>query len=83
MVQQIASNGKLGTRYVDQSNYFEECGCVNSPVVSSSGHIYVLGEEDEIVELPSDLSSATAPKRVFQMPVAANCIEVKCPYVKA
>jgi hypothetical protein len=83
IVQDVEPNGTLGTRYVDQGNFFEECDCANSPVVTPTGQIYVLGEEDEIDEIPSNLSSATAPKRLFQMPVPANCTEAECPYVES
>ncbi len=65
VVQQLEPSGKLGSRYVDETDFFEECECVNSPVVTPSGNIYVLGELDELDELPSNLNSATAPTHVF------------------
>ena len=76
-LQAIEPNGELGPRWIDEKGYFEECGCLNSPAVTSSGHILVLGEEDEIEELPSNLSSSSEVKLVFQMPVIQNCGEGK------
>ena len=63
VVEQVTSEGKLGSRWVDESDFFEECECLNSPVVTSTGHIYLLGELDELDEIPSSLKGA--PKRLF------------------
>lgn len=73
-LQQVTSTGTLGARYVDEGNFFEECGCVGSPAVSSTGHVYVIAERDEIVEIPAGFKSSEEPKRK----IALAC-EVGCP----
>ena len=55
--------------------------------MTSAGKILVLGEEQEVTELPSDLSSATAPKQAFALPTYRECVlerennkEPPCPF---
>lgn len=76
----ISEKGEVASRWVDESGFFEECGCVNSPVVTSTGHIYVLSGEGEIDEIPSSLESKTAAKQVFKLPNAESCLEITCPW---
>ncbi len=82
VVQAIEPSGVLATKWSDEKGFFSECGCINSPAVTSAGHILVIGEENEIDELPSNLSPAGEVKQVYELPVAADCVEVKCPYVE-
>ncbi len=89
----ISESGKIETDWEDSANFFEKCGCVNSPVVTSSGKILVLGNElQEITELPSDLGTGT-PKRAFWLPRSLECEELEhekeqgksvelCPFVE-
>jgi hypothetical protein len=64
-LEQVTEAGKLGARWVDKENYFE--GEAVSPAVSANGNVYVDdpdGHEigiDEIDEIPSNFSDATAP----------------------
>jgi hypothetical protein len=89
----ISEEGKIEKVWEDKTKYFEkECGCVNSPVVTSSGKILVLGERlegpEEVVELPSTLESGTAPKQAFWLPRSRECEErvnnkeAPCPFVE-
>jgi PKD domain len=76
-LQKIESNGKLGARWIDETNSLEECECLNSPVVSpTNGKVYVLNEFDGIEEIPSNFSSSTGAKLVFSL----FCEEVVCPF---
>jgi hypothetical protein len=77
VLQRVTSKGVLGARYVDsreelnpetnkveEKSFFEECDCANSPVVTSAGHVYVVNNENQILEIPADFNGATAPKPV-------------------
>jgi hypothetical protein len=72
VLQRIAETGKIAARYVEptvevngeKSLYFEECGCVQSPVVAN-GHVYVRAE-GAIDEIPYDFESTAAPTPVIQ-----------------
>jgi hypothetical protein len=89
VLQRIKSDGTLGAKYVDsrsefnpetgkteEKGYFEECGCVNSPVVSKTGHVFVVGEEtDELVEIPASFNGATKPTPVVQLECELLCPE--------
>jgi hypothetical protein len=74
----ITETGALAGKWEDESGFFEECGCVNSPVVTSTGHIYVLASPFEIDEIPSSLESKTPAKRVFDLPWTEICHEEAC-----
>ncbi len=64
-VEALTAEGKLGgSKWVDETDFFEECECINSPVVTSTGQIYVVGSFDEIDEIPRGLSEEP-PKQVF------------------
>lgn len=64
-VEELTPEGKLGSsKWVDETDFFEECECVNSPVVTPTGQIYVVGQLDEIDEIPQNLSDEP-PKQVF------------------
>ena len=69
----VSEKGEIKTVWEDETKYFEKCGCLGSPVVTSSGKILVLGETQEIVELPSTLDSKTAPKTAFFLPHFIEC----------
>lgn len=72
MLQRIGEEGKLLQRYVEpevgatgeEVPYFEECGCVQSPVVAGD-HVYVHGEGG-IYEIPYNFESTAAPTEVLQ-----------------
>jgi PKD repeat protein len=80
-LQRVSSSGVLEERYVDKAGFFvvgEEGGQeeVNSPVVSSSGTVYVERhvedeesgiEFDEIVGIPSEFDSDQAPTVFAQL----------------
>jgi len=75
VLQPINEHGELGQRYVDEHDYFEECECVNSPVVSpKTGKVYVVGELDQIDEIPMSSHGTEPPTPVIEF----NCEEV-CP----
>jgi hypothetical protein len=87
VLQPISDTGALGERYVDsreefnpetgkteEKSYFEECECVNSPVVSpTSGDVYVMGERDQIDEIPMSSRGATPPKPVIALECEEGC----------
>jgi hypothetical protein len=75
----ISSEGKVQAAWEDEKNFFGKCGCLNSPVVTSTGRILALGEEvHEIYEIPSGLKSTEVPKRVFWAPsFKAECEEIR------
>ncbi len=74
----ISDKGKIETVWEDKSNFFEKCGCLNSPVVTSAGKILALSDSNrEVLELPSNLSSATAPKRAVWLPREVECQELQ------
>jgi hypothetical protein len=88
VLQRIKSDGTLGAKYVDSRSEFNpetgkteeksffECGCVNSPVVSKTGHVYVVGEEtDELDEIPASFNGATKPTPVVQLECELLCPE--------
>jgi hypothetical protein len=88
ILQPISDTGALGERYVDsreeenpetgkveEKSFFEECECVNSPVVSpTTGAVYVMGESDQIDQIPMSSHGALPPAPVIEF----NC-EVGCP----
>jgi PKD domain len=45
----------------EKSPFFHECGCVTSPVVDSTGHVYVGELESGIFEIPTPFSADTVP----------------------
>ena len=58
----VSSKGKIEADWEDGKNFFENCGCLSSPVVTSAGKILAFGSEENVVyELPSNLSTGTAP----------------------
>jgi hypothetical protein len=65
-LEQVTDTGTLGSRWVDNEDYFE--GEANSPAVSANGSIYVddgFGHElgvSEIAEIPSSFNDAVGPK---------------------
>jgi PKD repeat protein len=79
VLQRIKSNGTLGAKWIDETNFFS-AGEVEpeptSPVVSSTGKVYVadpelpdplvkpVEEEEQIDEIPSNFSSHEAPKAI-------------------
>jgi hypothetical protein len=67
-VQRIHSDGELGARYIDtRTTELEECEalCINSPVVTSTGHVYAAtGEGDELEEFPVPASALVPPATV-------------------
>jgi hypothetical protein len=75
----ISSEGKIQAAWEDEKNFFSKCGCLNSPVVTSTGRILALGEEEHsIYEIPSGLKSNEAPKRAFWAPsFRAECEELR------
>jgi hypothetical protein len=79
VLQRINSEGVLGSKWVDETGtegFFEECECVNSPVVSKTGSVYVLGERDQVFEIPSSFDGKEAPTPVFEFECES---EVGCP----
>jgi hypothetical protein len=75
----VSKEGEIKAVWDDKTKFFENCGCMSSPVVTATGKILVLGEEvegetQEIAELPSNLSSETAPKTVFTLPTYRGCV---------
>jgi hypothetical protein len=85
----ISKEGDIKTVWKDETKFFEKCGCLSAPVVTPAGKILVLGDElQEITELPSDLSSATAPKQAFWLPRLVECNErlankePPCPFIE-
>ena len=72
VLQEVEASGKLGSRYVDETDFFEEEN-IDSPVVSATGQVYVIGSRDEIDEVPTKEGSFAhgAPKHVFRF----NCEE--------
>ncbi|HXD55074.1 MAG TPA: hypothetical protein VN618_10010 [Solirubrobacteraceae bacterium] len=75
----VSDSGEIKTVWEDKTGYFEKgCGCLSSPVVTSAGKILVMSNHVfEIVELPSTLNSATAPKRAVWMPREIECGELQ------
>jgi len=82
VLQSIEPTGALGPRYIDsrieenpvtkkqeEVNYFHECGCVNSPAFTKNGNLYVVGERDEIAEIPLGTPSTKEPVPVIPIPV--------------
>ncbi len=69
VLQRINTEGKLTAKWIDETGpegFFEECECVNSPVVSKTGSVYVLGERDQIFEIPASFNSKEQPTPVFE-----------------
>jgi hypothetical protein len=67
----ISSKGKIEADWEDEKGFFENCGCLSSPVVTSTGKILAFGSEENVVyELPSNLSSATAPTVAVWLPTS-------------
>jgi PKD repeat protein len=73
-LQRIGSTGALGERYVDRAGFFGPGVTPNSPIVSSTGAVYVAisqlqltmteTAQDELAQIPSDFTS-TAPPTPF------------------
>jgi len=74
VLQPISDTGALGERYIDEKDYFEECECVNSPAVSpKTGDVYVVGELDQIDEIPVSSHGALPPTPVIQFDCEEGC----------
>lgn len=91
----ISEKGTIEGAWEDTGKFFEKCGCLNSPVVTSAGKILALGASiSEIYEIPATLSSSTPAKRVVWMPtIKHECEEIEqeqkegkkvelCPFVE-
>jgi hypothetical protein len=94
-VQAITSAGALGPRYIDsrveenptthqqeEVSFFDECGCASSPAFSSNGNLYVLGDQDEIAEIPLPASAKVPPETVpvtptYEVDFSPGC-ELEC-----
>jgi hypothetical protein len=72
VLQEVETSGKLGSKYVDETGFFEEEN-IDSPVVSATGQVYVIGSRDEIDEVPTKEGAFLhgAPQHVFRF----NCEE--------
>jgi DNA-binding beta-propeller fold protein YncE len=81
-VQRIHSNGEFGARYIDsKTEDLEECEalCINSPVVSSTGNVYVdTGEGDELEEFPDPASAKVPPETVTVTPLPEVKFNIGC-----
>lgn len=84
-VQRVHSNGELGARYIDSATegeiVEESCLslCIDSPVVSSAGHVYVAtGEGDELEEFPVPASAKVLPETVTVTPVPEVKFNIGC-----
>jgi PKD repeat protein len=75
-LQRVSSAGKIGARWVDKAPepFFEEAE-VSSPVVSTTGKVYVLGGEhelptgekvEEVDEIPANFESSESPKPIVK-----------------
>lgn len=85
----ISENGKITEDWEDgsgKSQFFEEGSELNSPVVTSTGQILVLGNggertegseqvynAEQIYEMPTSLNSKAAPKPVYTEPGLLYC----------
>jgi hypothetical protein len=77
----ISEKGKIEGDWEDESKFFEDCGCISSPVVTSTGKILVLGEQEEaagedVYQIPSSLNSKEPPKRAFWLPTLKRPCEI-------
>ncbi len=79
-LQRVTSGGatekaKLGARYVDTTNFFEAQGAelpfVASPVVTSSGKVYVEAH-DQVLEIPSNFTEKTPPTVLLELESAKD-----------
>ncbi len=71
--ERVESDGKIGKRYVDTTDFFEseeektgEFVEPSSPTVTAGGRLYV-ESYDTIVEVPSNFSSAEPPKALIHL----------------
>ncbi|MGO9489807.1 MAG: hypothetical protein ACLQBB_12350, partial [Solirubrobacteraceae bacterium] len=96
----VSSTGTIEKAWEQSEKYpleenFEECGCLNSPVVTSGGKILALGEQwQEVYEIPAGLKSTESAKRAYWAPTSKSeceqlAAEAKkgkdvetCPYVE-
>jgi len=70
-----ASTGELGARYVDEENALEEAS-ISSPVVSKTGHVYVIDEAEEAIdEIPMSFKGTEVAQPVFQFNCATCFVE--------
>jgi hypothetical protein len=69
-LQRITDEGAMLERYVDRTDYFEGEGAT-SPVVSSTGHVYV-DAYDEIVEIPQNFTETGPPKAFARLASALD-----------
>jgi hypothetical protein len=74
-LQRVTEKGKLGARYVDTKNFFgaegNEVPLVASPVVASSGKVYVEAE-DQIDEIPSNFTEKVSPTTLVELETAKD-----------
>lgn len=91
-LQRVHSNGALGARYVDNAGFFGPGVTPNSPIVSSTGAVYVAVQQpqvtltealqDELVQIPSDFASATPPTPFVQFALRGDFEEEGHPVVE-
>jgi PKD repeat protein len=74
-LERVQSDGTLGERYVDSTDFFSESAdrlTPSSPVVTADGTVYV-SLENELVQIPSKFSSTAPPASFVQfVPDAAQ-----------
>lgn len=66
-VLEISDQGKVVGRYVDPVQETTGYAETNSPVVTQTGQILMQRGSGEIVQIPTDFSSTSAPTLVFQL----------------
>lgn len=83
-LERIHSDGTLGERYVDSTDFFSESAgrlTPSSPVVTADGAVYV-SLENELVQIPSQFSSTAPPTPFVQFVTDATEGEGGEPIVK-
>ncbi len=83
VLQRVSDEGKLGQRYIDETNYFKTARVPeeypNSPVVTSTGHVLVRFGTEGITEVPADFEAATkaktAPTALYTEPQNVSSVE--------
>jgi PKD repeat protein len=67
-LQRVHSDGTLGARYVDTTNFFGGGAEINanSPVVTPTGEVYAVNHSNELAQVPSDFTSMAAPTTFVQ-----------------
>jgi hypothetical protein len=71
-LQRVTEKGALAEKYVEpeieqepgsgKEDFFQECGCVQSPVVTSTGSVLVASQESGVYEIASPFSKNSVPK---------------------